>query len=309
MSSRGGGELMDTIDFGVTKYQIEPDIVKGKTGDQFELLEIESDRYLEDMLKDPHVFSQLRQDLHRVDCSSGNNKKCFVASSNKKDIDVRLDRIKLKKIFRDYHQGLETRGQKIFVLDGKTHPNFPVSRFQTIYPVCKGGINRSQVTYQIFKDLGFNVKAPLGTLYGPDIAKLSVEPGGDKSAYDKSGSNVFFRKAMNGHDREPRPSLITVHDKKKYYQEMLQDKDSVVVTFGSSGLHLLERLNYVRSEMEKQGVIITEVPTVLILPLEDGVYHAPKELQHVEELMVQRYKELRDTITGLFDITSVQLFR
>ena len=31
-----------------------------------------------------------------------------------------------------------------------------------------------------------------------------------------------------------------------------------------------------------------------------------KELQDVEDLMVQRYKELRATITNLFDTTSVK---
>ena len=101
------------------------------------------------------------------------------------------------------------------------------------------------------------------------------------------------------HNRVARPQLESVEDKEKHYQKMLQDKDAVIITFGSSGLHLLERLNYVNSRQKSR---ITEVPTVLILPMEDGVYHAPKKLQTIEHLMIERYKKLESSIRDLFDL-------
>ncbi|MBI2601840.1 MAG: hypothetical protein HYW48_02185 [Deltaproteobacteria bacterium] len=213
----------------------------------------------------------------------------------------------------------EKRGGTVVFVPFDEQMKIKLPKQADFYPVCKGGVNRSQVTYIVLQELTkgneqSRIELPHGVAIGyesPDNRPMAYEnprvvTTKTYEPIDFLGGNSYFETAMKsprpkrfGYDRtdfckgtiSSAPLNCDTPKQRKYFADHYWtgqgDKHRVFITFGSAGVITMERANPTDT-------------TVIIFALEDYVSqlgnHSPNASQ---EDFVGAFQQLRSKISSV----------
>jgi hypothetical protein len=191
--------------------------------------------------------------------------------------------------FKKGAEELGWRARRHYFERGRVH----LDSDDIIYPVCKGGINRSQMIHHLFKNKGMTVANPHGTIYGYDgtawdynkansrmigIEKNTTGREITNNEIDMSSRNVQFKDAFPG-GRQSRFGLDKFTEAKSAedfseamrveFIKMMTESKSKIISFGSSGVHMAKKLFDLAKEIN-----VKINAKIIIIPMEDSVHHS-----------------------------------
>lgn len=304
------GELADFYHYLPRDLEIKVDILKP----EFDVL-----GNIDGKLHSQLVEEQLTVDAGRAFPSGKNNLSINEVSSIFAEFESLGGDIHVTPqpdFFKKGAEELSWRARRHYFERGRVH----LDSDDIIYPVCKGGINRSQMIHQLFKNKGMTVANPHGTIYGYDGTSWDFNKANSRmigtekniigrditnNEIDMSSRNVQFKDAFPG-GRQPRFGLDKFTEAKSAedfsdamrveFIKMMTESKSKIISFGSSGVHMVKKLFDLAKEIN-----VKINAKIIIIPMEDSVHHS--DCVNCKGL----YMEMLRKVANLFTIDGQQI--
>lgn len=211
----------------------------------------------------------------------------------------------------------EKRGGVVVFVPFDETMKIKLPRQADFYPVCKGGVNRSQVSYVVLSELTkgkdrARVELPHGVAIGyesreakPMAYEIDQVATDTYTPIDKLGGNAYFEAAMNvsrpkrfGYEHtgvckglnKPPYDCNTDQQRKHFsdnYWSQKGEQRKVYITYGSSGVTSLERAD-------------PSLTTIIVFAMEDYVSQVANSNPHAgKEDFIEAFKQMRKKISSV----------